>query len=182
MWHRANGKWAIQKVIEIPAEPADPATLPPLLQSFKAVPPLITDINLSLDDRFLYISCFGTGEFLQYDVSDPLHPRKTGSVHLGGIVRRAAHPKNPKQALNGAPQMVEVSRDGRRVYFTNSLYSVIDEQFYPDGVKGWMAKVDAKPAGGMSLDSNFFLEVDELRTHQVRLEGGDCSTDSFCFP
>jgi phosphoenolpyruvate carboxylase len=49
VWYRDNGKWAIKKVIEIPAEPADPADLPPLLQGFKAVPPLITDINLSLD-------------------------------------------------------------------------------------------------------------------------------------
>jgi selenium-binding protein 1 len=55
LWHRDNGKWGIVKVIEIPAEPADPATLPPLLQGFKAVPPLITDINLSLDDRYLYV-------------------------------------------------------------------------------------------------------------------------------
>src|SRR5438477_8358503 len=123
MWHRDNGKWGIQKVIDIPAEPADPATLPPLLQGFKAVPPLITDINLSLDDRFLYVSCFGTGEFLQYDVSDPFHPRKTGSVHLGGIVRQAPHPKQPRTALNGGPQMVEVSRCARRIYFTNSLTS-----------------------------------------------------------
>ena len=72
MWHREDGgkgkggTWAIRKVIEIPAEPADPANLPPLLQGFKAVPPLVTDINLSLDDRFLYVSCFGTGEFIQY--------------------------------------------------------------------------------------------------------------------
>jgi selenium-binding protein 1 len=65
LWHLTNGKWGIQKVIEIPAEAADPELLPPLLQGFKAVPPLITDINLSLDDRFLYISCWGTGEFLQ---------------------------------------------------------------------------------------------------------------------
>lgn len=182
LWHQSDGGWTIKKVIEIPAEPADPGKLPPLLKGFKAVPPLVTDIDLSLDDRFLYVSCWGTGEFIQYDVSDPFNPKKTGSLHLGGIVRRAAHPKNPKQALNGGPQMVEVSRDGRRVYFTNSLYSVIDEQFYPDGVKGWMVKVDAKPAGGMAFDSNFLLEVDELRPHQVRLEGGDCSTDSFCFP
>jgi len=182
LWHQSNGSWTIKKVIEIPAEPADPDKLPPLLKGFKAVPPLVTDIDLSLDDRFLYVSCWGTGEFIQYDVSDPFNPKKTASLHLGGIVRRAAHPKNPKQALNGGPQMVEVSRDGRRVYFTNSLYSVIDEQFYPDGVKGWMVKVDAKPGGGMAVDSNFFLEFDELRTHQVRLEGGDCSTDSFCFP
>ena len=67
-------EWKVKKVIEIPAEPADPADLPPLLQGFKAVPPLITDINLSLDDRQLYVSCWGTGELRQYDVSDPFSP------------------------------------------------------------------------------------------------------------
>ena len=41
--------------------------------------------------------------------------------------------------------MVEVSRDGRRVYLTNSLYSPWDAQFYPDGIRGWMAKLDAEP-------------------------------------
>ena len=70
------GKWAIKKVIEIPAEPADPEKLPPILQGFKAVAPLVTDINLSLDDRYLYVSCWGTGEFIQYDVSDPFNPKK----------------------------------------------------------------------------------------------------------
>ena len=100
---RKNGKWAVRKVIEIPAEPADPEKLPPLLQGFKAVPPLITDINLSLDDRFLYVSCWGTGEFIQYDVSDPSNPKKTGSVHLGGIVRRAAHPKQARAAAQRRP-------------------------------------------------------------------------------
>jgi selenium-binding protein 1 len=185
MWQKGdgrNGNWSIRKIIDIPAEPADPEKLPPMLQGFKAVPPLVTDINLSLDDRFLYVSCWGTGEFIQYDVSDPLHPKKTGSVHLGGIVRRAAHPAKPKQALNGGPQMVEASRDGRRIYFTNSLYGIIDEQFYPDGIRGWMVKVDVKPEGGMELDKKFFLEFDELRPHQVRLEGGDASSDSYCYP
>jgi 56kDa selenium binding protein (SBP56) len=66
-----------------------------LLKGFKAVPRLVTDINLSLDDRFLYVSCWGTGEFIQYHVSDPANPKKTGSVHLDGIVRRAAHPAKP---------------------------------------------------------------------------------------
>jgi selenium-binding protein 1 len=127
--------WKVKKVIEIPAEPADPADLPPLLQGFKAVPPLITDINLSLDDRQLYVSCWGTGELRQYDVSDPFNPIFSGSVKLGGIVRRCAHPSNPGKPLNGGPQMVEVSRDGRRAYVTNSLYSPWDAQFYPDGIK-----------------------------------------------
>jgi selenium-binding protein 1 len=181
VWHRDGGKWAAKKIIEIPAEPADPEKLPPLLQGFKAVPPLISDINLSLDDRFLYISCWGTGEFLQYDVSDPFHPKKTGSIHLGGIVRHAAHPRAPKTELNGGPQMVELSRDGKRIYFTNSLYSPWDAQFYPEGVRSWMVKVDAKPEGGMELDPKFFLESSDLRLHQVRLEGGDTSSDSYCY-
>jgi selenium-binding protein 1 len=186
VWHRQEGKgsagkWGITKIIDIPAEPADPEKLPPLLQGFKAVPPLISDINLSLDDRFLYVSCWGTGEFLQYDVSDPFHPKKTGSVHLGGIVRHAAHPSAPKTELNGGPQMVELSRDGKRIYFTNSLYSPWDAQFYPEGVRSWMVKLDAKPEGGMELDPKFFLDFGDLRGHQVRLEGGDASSDSYCY-
>ena len=145
------------------------------------MPPLITDINLSLDDRFLYVSCWGTGEFIQYDVSDPANPKKTGSIHLGGIVRRAAHPSKPNQPLNGGPQMVEISRDGKRVYFTNSLYSPWDEQFYPDGVKSWMVKIDVEPKGGMKLDEKVLRRVRRARAHQVRLEGGDASSDSYCY-
>jgi methanethiol oxidase len=185
LWHRSgegrNEVWAVTKVIDIPAEPADAADLPPLLQGFKAVPPLVTDINLSLDDRQLYVSCWGTGELRQYDVSDPFKPKLTGSVHIGGIVRRATHPLHPAMPLNGGPQMVEISRDGRRVYLTNSLYQSWDEQFYPDGIRGWIAKIDANPKGGCALDSKFFLETGRLRPHQVHLEGGDASSDSYCF-
>jgi methanethiol oxidase len=185
LWRRegSNGKgaWSVHKVIEIPAEPADPAKLPPLLQGFGAVPPLVTDIDLSVDDRFLYVSCWGTGELRQYDVSDPFHPIQTGSVHLGGIVRRQAHPSQPGTPLNGGPQMVEVSRDGRRVYVTNSLYRSWDEQFYPDGVRGWLAKLDAGSSGGLQPDPKLFLQFENLRPHQVRLEGGDASSDSYCF-
>ncbi|HLM71650.1 MAG TPA: selenium-binding family protein [Polyangiaceae bacterium] len=180
LWHRKGDSWAIQKVIEIPAEPADPALLPPLLKGFAAVPPLVTDINLSLDDKFLYVSCWGTGELRQYDVSDPFSPKLVGSVHLGGIVRRAAHPKSGP--LTGAPQMVEVSRDGRRIYFSSSLYAAWDEQFYPEGVGGWMAKVHADPGGGMRVDPDFFVDFGPRRAHQIHLEGGDASSDSFCFP
>ena len=175
-----SGPWAVKKIIEIPAEPADPEKLPPLLQGFKAVAPLVTDINLSLDDKYLYVSCWGTGEFIQYDVSDPFNPKKVSSVRLGGIISRAAHPAAPDQPLNGGPQMVEISRDGKRVYFTNGLYSPWDEQFYPDGVRGWVAKLDVG-ANGMTVDKKFFLQTDGMRTHQLRLEGGDASSDSYCY-
>jgi methanethiol oxidase len=80
---RQDGVWRADKVITIPAEPADPAALPPALK--------------------------------QYDVSDSVHPREVDSVRLGGITGRVAHPAAPAEALAGGPQMVEVSRDGKRI-------------------------------------------------------------------
>ncbi|HSJ07643.1 MAG TPA: selenium-binding protein SBP56-related protein, partial [Longimicrobiales bacterium] len=44
LWHldQATGEWEARKVIEIPAEPADPAMLPPVIAAFGAVPPLVS--------------------------------------------------------------------------------------------------------------------------------------------
>ncbi len=182
-WYRDGDKWAVQKVIEIPAEPASEDQLPPVLKGFKACPPLVTDIDLSMDDKFLYVACWGTGDLQQYDVSDPFKPKLTGKVRIGGIVSKATHPAARNGALSGGPQMVEISRDGSRVYFTNSLYGAIDPQFYPDGIEGWMVKLDADPKGGIAFDSKFFVDWPAShRPHQVRLEGGDCSSDSYCYP
>jgi selenium-binding protein 1 len=183
VWYRDGGKWAARKIISIPAEPAPAEQLPPLLKGFGACPPLVTDIDLSLDDRFLYVSCWGTGDFKQYDVSDPFNPKLTGNVRIGGIVARAGHPAAPSTKLGGGPQMVEVSRDGRRIYFTNSLYGTIDPQFYEGGFEGWMVKLDADPDGGLALDPNFFIAWPRGHLpHQIRLQGGDCSSDSYCYP
>ena len=115
-------------------------------------------------------------------MTDPFHPVLTGTVKLGGITARTAHPSAPETRLNGGPQMVEVSRDGRRVYITNSLYTPWDAQFYPDGIRGWMARIDAAPEGGIAADPRFLVQFEQgLRPHQVRLEGGDASSDSFCY-
>jgi selenium-binding protein 1 len=187
LWKRDEdaGEWIAKKVITIPAEPAEADQLPPALQPFGAVPPLISDIDLSVDDRWLYVSCWGTGELKQYDVSDPDNPVETGSVRVGGIAGRVPHPSAPDAPLRGGPQMVEISRDGKRVYFTNSLYASWDEVFYPDGVGAWMVRADADvERGGLSLDARFFPNGDDfrgLRVHQARLQGGDASSDSYCF-
>jgi selenium-binding protein 1 len=179
LWDREpDGNVSVHKVITIPAEPAETEQLPPALQPFGAVPPLVTDIALSVDDRTLLVSCWGTGELKRFDVSDPRHPVETGSVHLGGIVRRASHPS--AGALKGGPQMVELSRDGKRVYLTNSLYASWDAQFYPEGIDGWMVKLDTE--GDLTVDPGFFVEYHGERPHQVRLQGGDASSDSYCFP
>ena len=60
-----------------------------------------------------------------------------------------------------------------------------EHQFYPDGVGAWMAKLDVAEGGGIEFDERFFLESREVfggrRAHQVRLEGGDASSDSYCY-
>ena len=179
-WWREGGVFHARKTATIPAERAAADDLPDALKPFGAVPPLVTDIDLSLDDRFLYVACWGTGELRQYDVTDPMQPKLAGSIRIGGIAKHAAHPNG--QPFQGGPQMIEISRDGRRVYFTNSLYSSWDDQFYPGGTDGRMAKADIDPQGGMALDRDFLVAFPPgFRAHQIRLEGGDCSTESFCF-
>jgi len=108
LWHKDGDRWAVRKVLTIPAEPADPEDLPPALKPFGAVPPLISDIDLSVDDRWPYVSCWGTGELKQYDVADPFNPRETGSVTSNDDVRLIGpHPDGP--GGGGAP------RGGRRL-------------------------------------------------------------------
>jgi selenium-binding protein 1 len=78
--------------------------------------------------------------------------------------------------------MVELSRDGRRIYLTNSLYLAWDPEFYPEGIRGWAAKINTRPGGGMEVDPSFFVDFGAERAHQIRLQGGDSSSDSYCYP
>lgn len=180
-WRNDDGTFEAQKTITISPRAADPEDLPELLKGFSAVPPLITDIDLSLDDKYLYVACWGTGELHQYDVSDPMKPALTGKIELGGIAKEAKHP-NGKDFGYG-PQMVEISRDGKRVYCSNSLYSTWDDQFYPGERGAAMFMADVGEKGGFTVNKDFWVDFPKgYRSHQIRLEGGDCSTDSFCFP
>ncbi|MGV6848152.1 MAG: selenium-binding protein SBP56-related protein [Marinibacterium sp.] len=180
-WQNDDGTFEAKKTITIDPQPADADDLPDLLKGFGAVPPLVTDIDLSLDDRFLYVACWGTGEMHQYDVSDPMNPKLAGKVEIGGIVKKTPHPNG--KTFGYGPQMVEISRDGNRVYWTNSLYSTWDDQFYPGERGAAMVMAQVGEDGGLTLDKDFWVDFpDGYRSHQIRLEGGDCSTDSFCFP
>ncbi len=164
------GEWKARRVIGVQAEFAEQSALPPALRRFETVPPFITHIDLSEDDRFLYVSCWGTGELRQYDVSDPFNPVLTGAVRLGGIVTRAPHPAMPLRSLSGGPQMLAVSRDGRRVYVANSLSAAWDARFYPNGLRGWVAKLDVGRAGGLTLDPRFLVEIEDgLWPHHLTL-------------
>jgi selenium-binding protein 1 len=169
-WHKTRGHWKARKVIEIPPEPCSPALLPESLAAFGLVPPLITDIRLSPNDRFLYVACWGTGELLQYDVSQPLRPRLTGTVRLGGIAQRLPHPS--ELDIEGGPYSLEISDDGLRIYVTNSASAVLDGQFYPGKTQGWMVKFDSLPHGGITIDEQFFVRFHHGAPQEILLRGG----------
>jgi selenium-binding protein 1 len=79
---------------------------------------------------------------------EPRKPKLTGSIHLGGVARHTPHPGG--KAYGGGPQMVEISRDGKRIYWTNSLYSAWDDQFYPGGVPGAEVMANANPRAAIA--------------------------------
>jgi selenium-binding protein 1 len=92
-------------------------------------------------------------------------------------------PSDAERELNGGPQMLQLSFDGRRLYVTNSLYSTWDNQFYP-GLRSWLIRVNCEPRGGMEIDRDFFVDLHDrtsgpARAHEVRLQGGDCTTEIF---
>ena len=46
---------------------------------------------------------------------------------------------------------------------------------------GWSSSMPTRQAA-CAFDPNFFLDFGDQAPHQVRLQGGDASTDSYCFP
>jgi selenium-binding protein 1 len=173
-WHRPNGSWEAEQVISVDNVDLEGWPLP------GGVPGLITDIVISMDDRFLYLSNWLHGDLRQYDISDPANPKLTGQLWLGGLL---GHPSDTGRELNGGPQMLQVSLDGERLYVTNSLYSTWDNQFYPE-LRSWLIKVNCLPEGGMEVDPDFFVDFHEraggpARAHEVRLPAGDCTTEIF---
>jgi selenium-binding protein 1 len=145
------------------------------------VPGLISVILISMDDRFLYFCNWLHGDIRQYDISDPSKPIFTGQVWMGGLLNKA--PEVNGRRITGGPQMIQLSLDGRRLYVTNSLYSTWDDQFYP-GMRSWLMRVNCSPEGGMGLDPGFFVDFHDrpdgpARAHEVRLQGGDCTTEIF---
>jgi methanethiol oxidase len=171
-FYRSNGSWAADPVIR--TEPVELEGWP------IPVPSLMTDIVLSMDDQALYVSNWLHGDLHRYDVSDPANPKLTGRLWLGGLLGK---PSDAGRELNGGPQMLQLSLDGQRLYVTNSLLSTWDNQFYPE-LRSWLLKVDIGEDGQMEVDRDFFLDLHEredgpARAHEVRLQGGDCTTEIF---
>jgi selenium-binding protein 1 len=174
-WHKENGHWEVEKVIDVPAEEVEGWPMP--------LPGLITDLLLSMDDRFLYFSNWLHGDLRQYDVSDPSNPRLTGQVWVGGLLGRAQEVAGRR--LEGGPQMLQLSLDGKRLYVTNSLYSSWDNQFYPRLAErgSYLLQIDCDPEnGGMEVNEDFYVDFGRepagpARAHEMRYPGGDATSD-----
>jgi selenium-binding protein 1 len=173
LWHvhKQNGGWAADQVMAVEGKDLAGWPIP--------VPGLITDQVISMDDRFLYCSNWLHGDLRQYDISNPAQPRLTGQLWLGGLEKKG---RLGERVLDGGPQMLQLSMDGRRLYVTNSLYSSWDNQFYPD-LASWLLKVDIAADGTMRLDEGFHVDFSALpgrpRAHEIHLPGGDVTTEIF---
>ena len=94
-WHKApdNGGWNVEKVVDVPAEDVEGWPMP--------IPGLITDLLISLDDRYLYFSNLAAR---RPPPVRHLRPREP-PAHRPGLVRRPARQgrKNERPQAGGRP-------------------------------------------------------------------------------
>ncbi|KAI0530725.1 hypothetical protein KFK09_000273 [Dendrobium nobile] len=188
-----DGSWSHEVVVSVEPLKVKNWILPEM-------PGLITDFLISLDDRYLYFVNWLHGDIRQYNIEDPRKPVLTGQLWVGGLIQKGSDivyiAEDGAEAqfdvsevkgnrLRGGPQMIQLSLDGKRLYATNSLFSVWDKQFYPEIVQkgAHMIQIDVDTEkGGLKLNRNFFvdfgLEPDgPSLAHEMRYPGGDCTSD-----
>jgi selenium-binding protein 1 len=177
IWHivKAEGAWKAEPVIEVASVAQKGWDFP--------VPGLISDITISMDDRWLYFSNWLHGDIRQYDLSDPAKPRLAGRLWVGGVLGKAPTIRGRKPS--GGPQMLQLSLYGKRLYVTDSLFSCWDNQFYPDIASrgSLMLRVDVDTdQGGLTLHDRFLVDFGAepegpARAHEIRFPLGDSSSD-----
>lgn len=192
LYRDENGEWQGECVASVESQDVEGWALP-------TMPGLITDIIISLDDRYLYIANWLHGDLRQYDITDTKHPKLVGQVYINGSlvkdgpvkVKKGSDFKQPDpvymkgKRVYGAPQMMQLSLDGKRLYTTTSLFSSWDKQFYPDMVQNgsMMLQIDCDTIkGGLTLNEDFVIDFGAepdgpALAHEMRYPGGDCTSD-----
>ncbi len=174
-WEKRDDCWLVERVVDV--KPVDREGWP------FPVPGLITDLLVSMDDRYLYFSNWLHGDIRQYDISTPRSPKLVGQVWLGGVIGKIGSVRGKE--LGGGPQMLQLSLDGKRLYVTNSLYSSWDNQFYPQMADqgSYLLQIDCDTEkGGLKVNEDFFVDFGKepdgpARAHEMRFPGGDCTSD-----
>ncbi|CAH1712963.1 hypothetical protein AGLY_000499 [Aphis glycines] len=189
-----DGTWDSEKVISVPKKTVKDSN------GLKEISGMITDILISLDDKYLYFSNWLHGDVRQYDITNTSKPKLVGQIFLGGlllkdglltVVKDSELKEQPEpvyikeRRLFGSPQMLQLSLDGKRLYVTTSLFTPWDKQFYPEAVKhgSTLVKLDVDTInGGLSLDQDFLVDFGKepdgpIMAHETRYPGGDCTSD-----
>lgn len=189
----SDKKFTCEKIIDVPSKKVEGWAMP-------EINGMMTDILLSLDDKYLYFSNWLHGDVRQYDMTDAANPKLTGQCFLGGSIQNDSNVKviedkeldaQPApvfvkgRRLEGGPQMLQLSLDGKRLYVSSSLFSPWDKQFYPDMVKagGTIVQLDVDiENGGMKLNNDFLVDFANepngpTLPHEMRYPGGDCTSD-----
>lgn len=107
---------------------------------------LPADLRQSPDDRYLYVSCFLTGEIQAWDASQPDKPRLHDTVVPGA-----------------SPNMMHVTMDGKRMYITNSLLSTMD---YSENF--WVRLAHIGPDGRLKMDPFFDVDFSKFPSGPAR--------------
>jgi selenium-binding protein 1 len=103
------------------------------------------DLRQSPDDRFLYVSCFGSNDIQQWDVSNLEKPRLASTV-VPGV----------------QPNMMHLTGDGKRMYVTNSLLSTLDR-----AGTFWVRLIHVGP-DGLKMDPFFNVDLNKFPTGPAR--------------
>lgn len=184
-----EGDWGTEVVVTVDPLEVEGWVLP-------NIPGLITDHVISLDDRYIYFSNWLHGDVRQYDITDTRNPKLVGQVFLGGSIRKGGAVKvvngeNPEvptikgKTIQGGPQMIQLSLDGKRLFVTTSLFSPWDKQFYPDLIQkgAQLLQLDVNTeSGGLKVNENFLVDFGDLPdgpalAHETRYPGVDCTSD-----
>ncbi|CAJ1345426.1 unnamed protein product [Effrenium voratum] len=167
-----EGDWVSEIAIKVEPIEVEGWALP-------AMPSLITDFCISLDDKYLYFSNWLHGDVRQYDISVVKGVEiQGGSGAFFGIWTHGAMGVK----INHAAQMVQLSLDGKRLYVSTSLFSSWDRQFYPDmlkrGAQLLQLDVDTEK-GGLTVNPEFLVDFGQdgpVSCHEMRFPGGDSTS------
>jgi selenium-binding protein 1 len=105
-----------------------------------------TDMLLTDDDKYLYVSNWMGNNVRQYNIEDPLKPVLVSEVEIPYA------------------QMLRISPDRERLYVTNSLLSTWDDTEYPEGVTRnekygiFLVDIDHEK-GGMTVNKDFYVDM-----------------------
>ena len=78
-FRKDDGSWDAEKVVDIPPKKVEGWALPDM-------PGVMTDILISMDDKYVYFSNWAHGDIRQYDITDTSKPKLVGQCFLGGSI------------------------------------------------------------------------------------------------